>query len=347
MDKKLSDDALTRNDGEAGLAAARGTGNGGGSGKITGVATTSSRPSTSALRPHVSKRKMSKAERKRLAKLKMNGGVAAVKAASAPDAIPGSASASGSVSTFRDESNYISMQPADAATEQGYAVTKAHSTLEDAMLDLNPDNSEDLYKQQRKVLHWDRKKKKYIKLGMNEIDGVTGRRKKTDHGASGSKKKKVTLQKQYNKWADKSKRKIARAGAPEENSSKGDFEVRADWRNGYRSANKKTISHGLKHTFQESARSMRQQVQAEARRSKGGVSKKGKSGRGPRAELRSEVDMRRIQKKKEKRQMAARGIRPHKKLKPNQSRPSKQKIQFRNLYGTASGTGGKGKRKRR
>ena len=44
------------------------------------------------------------------------------------------------------------MQPADAATEQGYAVTKAHSTLEDAMLDLNPDNSEDLYKQQRKVL---------------------------------------------------------------------------------------------------------------------------------------------------------------------------------------------------
>ena len=59
------------------------------------------------------------------------------------------------------------------------------------MLDLNPDNSEDLYKQQRKVLHWDRKKKKYIKLGMNEIDGVTGRRKKTDHGAGGPKKKKV------------------------------------------------------------------------------------------------------------------------------------------------------------
>ena len=78
MDKKLSDDALTRNDGEAGLAAARGTGNGGGSGKITGVATTSSRPSTSAL-GRMSKRKMSKAERKRLAKLKMNGGVAAVR----------------------------------------------------------------------------------------------------------------------------------------------------------------------------------------------------------------------------------------------------------------------------
>jgi hypothetical protein len=298
---------------------------------------------------------MSKAERKRLAKLKKDGGVAAVSAAAAEkEAAKASSSSSSSSSSsgsseasFRDDSNYIGMQPADAATEQGYAVTKSHSTLEDAMLDLNPDSSEDLYKQQRKVLHWDRKKKKYIKLGMNEIDGVTGRRKKTDHGAGGPKKKKVTLQKQYDKWADKSKRKIARAGAPEENSSKGDFEVRADWRNGYQSANKKTISHGIKHTYQESARSMRQQVKAEALRSKGGLSRHGKDDKGPRAELRTEVDIRRIQKRKEKRQMAARGIRPHKKLKPNQARPSKQKIQFKNLYGTASGTGGKGKKKKR
>ena len=298
------------------------------------------------------KRKMSKAERKRLAKMKRSGNNAAAITAPSSSQVPRSSSTLGlntsdaASSSFRDDEHYISMEPADHATEQGYAVTKSHSNLEDAMLDLNPDAVEDMHKQQRKVLHWDRKKKKYIKLGMNEIDGATGKRKKTDHGKGNQgKKKKQSLQKQYDKWSDKSKRKIARVGAPED-SNRDEFEVRADWRNGFRSANKKT-SHGIKHTYQESVRSMREQAKALARRSKGGMPKSGLGEKEARGELRSEQDIRRMQKQKEKRQMQARGIRPHKKLKPNQPRPSKQKIQFKNVYGTASGTGGKGRKKRR
>ena len=94
------------------------------------------------------------------------------------------------------------MVPEDADTEAGYAVSmkgKYGGNLEDAVLDLNPDSTEDLYKsQKRMVKHWDRKKKKYITVGMNEIDKMTGKRKKPP--PTSKKKNKKTLQSQYDKW---------------------------------------------------------------------------------------------------------------------------------------------------
>ena len=309
------------------------------------------RPPQPAARPVARKRKMSKAERKRLRAGNKGGGNWA--GGSNPLGADNSAATASSTGTFRDEAHYISMVPNDQATERGYAVTQPG--LEDAMLDLNPDSHEELYHKKKLVSHWDRKKKKYIKVGLDEIDGVTGRRKKTDHGASNAKnkgKQKKTLQQQYDKWSEKNKRQITRAGAPIEAGKGGgnggggaEIEVRADWRNGYRAAHRKT-SHGIKHAYQESAKSMRQKARAEARRSKGGAPGAGRA-KGPREEIRSEADIRKAQKAKERRIQQVRGIRPHKKLAPNQPRPSKAKLQFKNMYGTKSGTGGKGRKRKR
>ena len=141
------------------------------------------------------------------------------------------------------------MVPADKATEDGYAVAQQskYGNLEDAMMDLNSDSHEGLLKDNRKrTTYWDRKKKKYIQIALSEIDQITGKRKKPSDGHGGKKKKK-TLQSQYDKWSDKTKRSIARVGAMEEGRS-NDIEVAADWRNGYRSANKKT-SDGIVKTY--------------------------------------------------------------------------------------------------
>ena len=249
---------------------------------------------------------MSKAERKRLAK---TGTSTSVDTFSGLNVNEGKKK----TATFKDNDNFIGMVPSDKATEDGYAVTQGkYGNLEDAVLDLNPDSTEDLYKTQRRTMkHWDRKKKKYITIQMNEIDRITGKRKKPPP-TGGSKKKSKTLQSQYDKWADKTKRSIGRAGAPEQGNS-AEMEVAADWRNGYRSAHKKT-SDGIVRTHIVKA-----------------IKQVGKNGRPIKDELRSERDIRKFKKMKERKAMQLRGIRPHKKLAPNVSRPSKQKQQFKRI----------------
>ena len=81
---------------------------------------------------------------------------------------------------------------------------------------------------------------------------------------------------------------------------------------------------------------MRQQVQAEARRSKGGVSKKGRVAGSTQA---SQRGGRGEQKKKEKRQMAARDPSAQE-AQAEPVSPEQAKDPVSNLYGTASGTGG-------
>ena len=268
--------------------------------------TTRSADSSTTTKPKARKRKMSKAERKRLAK---TGTSTSVDTFSGLNVNEGKKK----TATFKDNDNFIGMVPSDKATEDGYAVTQGkYGNLEDAVLDLNPDSTEDLYKTQRRTMkHWDRKKKKYITIQMNEIDRITGKRKKPPP-TGGSKKKSKTLQSQYDKWADKTKRSIGRAGAPEQGNS-AEMEVAADWRNGYRSAHKKT-SDGIVRTHIVKAK---KQV--------------GKNGRPIKDELRSERDIRKFKKMKERKAMQLRGIRPHKKLAPNVSRPSKQKQQFKRI----------------
>jgi hypothetical protein len=237
------------------------------------------------VKPKERKRKMSKAERKRMAKRGSPSSSSSSSSSSTTsttstsssastmdefamtaaqyDARQASSSSSSSSSSgslngpttkhghtsYKDPDNYLSMVPADKATEDGYAVAQQskYGDLEDAMMDLNSDSHEGLLKDNRKrTTYWDRKKKKYIQIALSEIDQITGKRKKPSDGHGGKKTKK-TLQSQYDKWSDKTKRSIARVGAMEEGRS-NDIEVAADWRNGYRSANKKT-SDGIVKTY--------------------------------------------------------------------------------------------------
>ena len=267
---------------------------------------------------------MSKAERKKLAKGKSEKNNSAG-GANTKDDLMAAFDAAPVVSrkkekmkgnSFKDKEHFITMVPDDKALEEGYAVAEKtkYGNLEDAMLDLNPDSREELHRVGKRMLqHWDRKKKKYITVAMNEIDRITGKRKKPPPTGSGKKKSK-TLQNQYDKWTAKSNRSIARAGGPEEYQG-GDIEVAADWRNGYKSANSKNKSDGIIKTFQPKF-----------------IAKElGKGGRITKNELRTEQDIRKFKKMKERKQQQMRGIRPHKKLAPNVSRPSKQKIQFKRI----------------
>jgi len=62
-----------------------------------------------------------------------------------------------------------------------------------------------------------------------------------------------------------------------------------------------------------------------------------KGGRIIKSEVRSEQDIRAFKKMKQRKAEQMRGIRPHKKLKPNQSRPSKKKFAFKNFYSNGRG----------
>ena len=158
----------------------------------------------------VRKRKMSKAERKRLAKLGNTNEESTTTSQTNgfgsgfdyDEEVQHPKNKGPKKTSYKDKANYLSMVPEDADTEAGYAVSmkgKYGGNLEDAVLDLNPDSTEDLYKsQKRMVKHWDRKKKKYITVGMNEIDKMTGKRKKPP--PTSKKKNKKTLQSQYDKW---------------------------------------------------------------------------------------------------------------------------------------------------
>ena len=104
----------------------------------------------------------------------------------------------------------------------------------------------------RQVNHWDRKKKRYVKIAMSEIDNMGVRKKsRNESGAALSKRDKAfsALKKQYREWTDKTQRSIGRVGAPENNRSKSEtMAVSQDWRRGRRSANR-LLSDGLEAQF--------------------------------------------------------------------------------------------------
>ena len=54
--------------------------------------------------------------------------------------------------------------------------------LSDAVFDLGADEKQ--LDAPRQVQHWDRKKKKYIKIGINEIDETAGERTKVEIAAT-------------------------------------------------------------------------------------------------------------------------------------------------------------------
>lgn len=124
---------------------------------------------------------------------------------------------------FADPSNFIgygvteastyvegSMQPRSVErAADGFATDR----LAEAMLDVNPDEAVEMAKKQR-LLHWDQKKRKFIKTSLQEMSDNKGRTVRNEAGVI------VTLRKEkvgaiYNKWAKKTKRAVGKEGEEE------------------------------------------------------------------------------------------------------------------------------------
>ena len=89
--------------------------------------------------------------------------------------------------------------------------------LEDAILDLAPDESAAIATQKR-VHHWDKRKKKYIKATLSDLK--SSKKLRNESGAVVRVKNRGEL---YEKWQQKHKRSIQSAGLAEEDASAFQF----------------------------------------------------------------------------------------------------------------------------
>jgi superfamily II DNA/RNA helicase len=79
--------------------------------------------------------------------------------------------------------------------------------MEAAMIDVNPDEANDM-NNKRRIMRWDAKKRKYVKQSLSEIANLKGANKgRSEMGAVGGKGKKPVGD-MYNKWAKKTHREI-------------------------------------------------------------------------------------------------------------------------------------------
>ena len=111
---------------------------------------------------------------------------------------------------YRDESQYIESTPGnyDAAAEEGLAMSRGKDTrLEDAILDLAPDESAAIATQKR-VHHWDKRKKKYINMTLSDLK--SSKKLRNESGAV----VRVKNCREYEKWQQKHKRSIKRGVLP-------------------------------------------------------------------------------------------------------------------------------------
>ncbi|KAF0685566.1 Aste57867_22574 [Aphanomyces stellatus] len=133
--------------------------------------------------------------------------------------------------SFKDEENYIGyakeqdMAKEEAlgrGTEGGRSNAFAQARLEDAMLDVNPDEAVAL-NNKRRLLHWDVRKKKFIKTTVGDLKNGTLKRR----NESGAPVKKQKIGETYKKWQQKQHKRANVTGAEE-----GDDAPKLDYRNG-------------------------------------------------------------------------------------------------------------------
>jgi ATP-dependent RNA helicase DDX54/DBP10 len=137
---------------------------------------------------------------------------------------------------FKDKQFYLSYtrdNPSKEAEERGYSVNaenkptitsvieneKPVERIEDMVLDLVAEDREQLNKQKRTQLKWDRKKKKYVRVHLEPGQQIGANGKiKTESGAILNKKdlKKADY---YQKWRQKTNARIQRIGEEEEETN--------------------------------------------------------------------------------------------------------------------------------
>ncbi|KDO30101.1 hypothetical protein SPRG_05292 [Saprolegnia parasitica CBS 223.65] len=188
-----------------------------------------------------SKRYLSAADRKKVKKMKLNGENVDVdalwKEKEAAKAVV-SETTDDNAKKFQDEENYIGyIKDTDYAKEEalsrgadgGRGNAFAQARLEDAMLDVNPDEAVAM-NNKRRLLHWDVRKKKFIKTTVGELKNGTIK-KRNDGTQLSSKKQKVG--ETYKKWQQKQHKRTNIIGAEEEEQGSG---RKLDYRNGKKPA---------------------------------------------------------------------------------------------------------------
>jgi ATP-dependent RNA helicase DDX54/DBP10 len=125
---------------------------------------------------------------------------------------PAAVSIEEDVKTFKDEEYYMSHFPQDHNTEQGYAVSKNESFMENAQkvsMDL-VDDERSKKKAASSGLHWDVKKKKFVRG-----DGTGSDNKKIIRTESGAKISASFQSGRFKDWQKKSKLSLPRVGEEE------------------------------------------------------------------------------------------------------------------------------------
>jgi len=170
---------------------------------------------TSQIQPLVTKRRVSKAERKKL------------KVGIAIEPKPDISETRTEIKekSFKDESCYIENAPSDfnpIMQDHMSIHTKregehSHLTrLEDALLDINPDEKSDMATKLR-TYHWDKRKRKYIKATIEEH--AKSKRIRNEAGALVNSKQIKNRGDIYHKWQKQTRKQIASEGGTEIESS--------------------------------------------------------------------------------------------------------------------------------
>ncbi|RHY65491.1 hypothetical protein DYB34_001198 [Aphanomyces astaci] len=185
------------------------------------------------------KRYLSAADRRKVKKLKTQGETVdidelwkekeAAKAMTAAAAVSNAEVDEDNHKQFKDDDNYIAyMKEQDLATEEalgrggegGRSNAFAQARLEDAMLDVNPDEAVAL-NNKRRLLHWDVRKKKFIKTTVGDLKNGTLKRQNN----AGGPPRKQKIGETYKKWQQKQHKRANVVGADEgeDSAPKGDY----------------------------------------------------------------------------------------------------------------------------
>ncbi|GMF22792.1 unnamed protein product [Phytophthora lilii] len=137
----------------------------------------------------------------------------ATNAASAKNQEEGEGAAS-----FKDDDNYIGYMKDGDYTTEGFLAKNAdggkvnafaEARLEEAILDVNPDEAIEMNKR-RRILHWDVRKKKFVKTTAGELTSQGTLKRRNESGVNVRKKQQVG--EVYRRWQQKQHKRVAGGG---------------------------------------------------------------------------------------------------------------------------------------
>ncbi|OWZ15018.1 DEAD/DEAH box RNA helicase [Phytophthora megakarya] len=169
---------------------------------------------------------LSKHERKQLKKRVAAGEkeedvmkeLAAVKEQGSTNVANGKEQEEGVGASFKDDENYIGYMKDGEYTTEGFLAKNAdggkvnafaEARLEEAILDVNPDEAIEMNKK-RRILHWDIRKKKFVKTTAGELTSQGTLKRRNESGVSVRKKQQVG--EVYRKWQQKQHKRVAGGG---------------------------------------------------------------------------------------------------------------------------------------